>query len=50
MLLLQVGKLRQEACVSRAPAWLPLGADPQALLCLAALLGLAAQLRSYLMR
>lgn len=44
MLLLQVGKLRQEACVSCSPAWLRLGADPQALLCLAALLGLTAQL------
>lgn len=36
MLLLQVGKLRQEACVSCSPAQLRLGGDPQALLCLAA--------------
>lgn len=30
-----------------SPVWLWLGADPQALLCLAVLLGLAAQLQNY---
>lgn len=43
MLLLQVEKLRQEACVSHSPAWLGLGADWQAVL------GLTSQPRPYLM-